>query len=554
MALFVERARAVKSSFVLDATNADAVSQVCRRLDGIALAIELAAARVAMLTPAEVARRLDQRFRLLGGGQRTAVERHQTLRAAIDWSYELLSETEQLLLDRLSIFVGGFSLEDAEAVTADGAIEGADVFELLATLVARSLVVADTDGDETRYRLPETIRQYAQERLDGSGDGDRLRAVHAAYFAGFAEAAITNATGPDGAEWERRFEREFDNVRAALTWATDTQDVDTALRLVAVWDAPINLWDVALISTTVWAAQVVLAISGASEHPKYPAALAVTAWIATMQSDQELARRRCDEAVIAEQRLGTEPSILIWNVLANSAQAQGNRDEAVKHARHCVKVARARGDDAWQVQALASSALSHALAGYPAEALTDAEETLALTHRIANPRILSSLLSMVAFALGESEPQRALVIAREAVALIPSGEHNTTHVFAGDLAARNGDHREAVGYFAKAIESFHWMGWRLPVGLTLGYVGVEIADDDPEAAAVLFGVCDALAPDYAHAPHFVEALAQANVALETTLGTARREELYAQGMKMSDIDAVDYGNAAITRFLSEDTA
>ena len=237
VALFVERARAVKASFALDETNADAVAQVCRRLDGIALAIELAAARVAMLTPAEVARRLDQRFRLLAGGQRTTVERHQTLRAAIDWSYELLSETEQLLLDRLSIFVGGFSLEAAEAVTVDGAIDADNVFELLATFVARSLVVADTDGDETRYRFLETIRQYAQDRLDASGDGDRMRSAHAAYFADFVEAAITNLVGRDGLEWQRRFELEFDNVLAARSWATDTPDVDIALRLVCVWDA-----------------------------------------------------------------------------------------------------------------------------------------------------------------------------------------------------------------------------------------------------------------------------------------------------------------------------
>ena len=143
------------------------------------------------------------------------MERHQTLRAAIDWSYELLSEGEQLVLTRLSIFAGGFSLEAAEAVTRGGAVETDEVFEHLATLVARSLVVADTEGVDTRYRLLETIRQYAQEHLDTSGDGDRLRAEHAAYYAGFSETAIANATGPDGIEWERRFQHEFDNFRAA---------------------------------------------------------------------------------------------------------------------------------------------------------------------------------------------------------------------------------------------------------------------------------------------------------------------------------------------------
>ncbi|MEX2031359.1 MAG: LuxR family transcriptional regulator, partial [Dehalococcoidia bacterium] len=173
--LFVERARAVKAGFVLDDSNARDVAQICRHLDGIALAIELAAARVAMLTPPDLARRLDQRFRLLSGGQRSAVERHQTLRAAVDWSYDLLSEAEQQLLDRLSIFVGGFSLDAAETVAAGGVVAPDAVFDALAALVARSLVVADTEGVDTRYRLLETIRQYAQEHLDGGGDGDRLR-------------------------------------------------------------------------------------------------------------------------------------------------------------------------------------------------------------------------------------------------------------------------------------------------------------------------------------------------------------------------------------------
>ena len=154
---------------------------MCRRLDGIPLAIELAAARVTALTPTELAGRLDQRFRLLTGGQHSAVERHQTLRAAIDWSYDLLSEAEQDLLARASVFAGGFSLEAAEAVTAAGAVETEAVFELLASLVARSLVVADTEEVDTRYGLLETIRQYARERLQERGDLNGLRLQHTSY-------------------------------------------------------------------------------------------------------------------------------------------------------------------------------------------------------------------------------------------------------------------------------------------------------------------------------------------------------------------------------------
>jgi predicted ATPase/class 3 adenylate cyclase len=219
--LFVQRAQRAVVEFTLTPDNAPAVAQVCRRLDGIALAIELAAARVGVLTPAELARRLDQRFRILAGGHRSTVERHQTLRAMIDWSYELLNEAEQLLLVRLSIFVGGFSFEAAEAVGAGGAVTADAVFDGLAALVARHLVVADTEGIDTRYRLLETIRQYAQERLAELGETEALRAAHAAYFVGFGEEAIPNMMGPEGIDWERRLEREFDNIRAALTWAID---------------------------------------------------------------------------------------------------------------------------------------------------------------------------------------------------------------------------------------------------------------------------------------------------------------------------------------------
>src|SRR5262249_29385038 len=143
--LFVARAEAVRSGFALEPGNAGAVAQICQRLDGVPLAIELAAARVGMLSPTELARRLDQRFRVLTGGERGAVQRHQTLRAAIDWSYDLLDDHERRLLDRLSVFLGGFTLEAAEVVTAGDGIESPEVFELLAGLVARSLVVADTE-------------------------------------------------------------------------------------------------------------------------------------------------------------------------------------------------------------------------------------------------------------------------------------------------------------------------------------------------------------------------------------------------------------------------
>jgi predicted ATPase/class 3 adenylate cyclase len=549
--LFVDRARSVKAGFALDASNVAAVAQVCRRLDGIALAVELAAARVAMLTPTELAQRLDRRFRLLAGGQRGVVERHQTLRAAIDWSYALLSEAEQLLLARLSVFVGGFSLDAAEAVAADDDVEADEIFELLSGLVARSLASADTEGVETRYRLLETIRQYAQEHLDNTGDGVRLRAAHAAYYAGFGETAIANTAGPHGIDWQRRLERELDNIGAALTWAIETQDADTAVRLFGMWSAPTIQTDVNFTGTLRWAADTVVDMPGASEHLNYPAALGVTAAIAWAQADQDLAARRCDEALAAERRLGTEPSILIWLVRGNVALAQGHADEAREHARRAVELSRARGEPAWLAWSLSLFALTHAMQGDAVNALPAAEEVITLTHRMSNPHIVENALAMAAFALGDSDPERALALAREALALARMGANSPSWAIAGDLAARRGRYEEALQYMAKAIDTFHWLGNRTALATVIGRVGDLLADTDPEAAAVLQGAGDALAPGYAHAPHSLEARHHAIAIEDASLGGACRRELHDQGASMTDDEAATYAQAAITRSLGD---
>ena len=226
--LFVDRATDARRGFAATAENAPAIAQLCRRLDGIPLAIELAAARTRMMSPAEIARRLDERFRLLTGGNRTAVERHQTLRAAVDWSYTLLDAEEQALLDRLGAFAGGFTLEAAEAV----AVDNAEVLDRLGQLVDKSLVVADEDADgTTRYRLLETIRQYALEHLDATGESDVVRRRHAECYIAFLEQAQAAIPGPNDDEWLRATDREMANLRAAFDWATGIGDADIALRL-----------------------------------------------------------------------------------------------------------------------------------------------------------------------------------------------------------------------------------------------------------------------------------------------------------------------------------
>jgi predicted ATPase len=195
--LFAERAATVKPGFAVTAQNAAAVNAVVRRLDGIALAIALAAARVPAMTPAELPRRLDRSFAALAGGRPGAADRHQTLRAAIDWSLGLLAEPEQLLLARLAVFVVGCTLEAVETVCGGDGIDPGAVLELLASLVALSLVVAEEHGPQSRYRLPETIRQYGEEGLDQAGQTEQWRAAMPAAMPAFSGKSETTPTTPE---------------------------------------------------------------------------------------------------------------------------------------------------------------------------------------------------------------------------------------------------------------------------------------------------------------------------------------------------------------------
>ncbi len=240
--LFVERAAAVRPEFQLNEENAKAIVQICRQLDGVPLAIELAAARVRSLTPTQISARLDDRFRLLTGGSRTALPRQQTLRAMIDWSWDLLSEAECMLLRRLTVFRGGWTLEAAESICVDGqamreqrgsslTIDDGDVLDLLTHLVDKSLVIMDEQADGARYHLLETIRQYALEKLLTAGETESVRSQHLAYYLALAETAAPQLRTGDQLRWLAQLDIEHDNLRAALQWAAGSAWPEVGLRL-----------------------------------------------------------------------------------------------------------------------------------------------------------------------------------------------------------------------------------------------------------------------------------------------------------------------------------
>jgi hypothetical protein len=254
---------------------------------------------------------------------------------------------------------------------------------------------------------------------------------------------------------------------------------------------------------------------------------------------------------MAGQRLGTDPSLHLLGVRSNIELSEGRASDAVEHAEQAVQLARARGP-VELVQALRYATLARALAGDRAGAVAQAEEILALRHQVPNARLLQGALVVAAFALADSEPERALALAREVVTLLgPKQTQTVAWAIAGDIAARNGQRLEALAYLDKNIEGLAWVGQRTGLGPVLALVGTVLAEDDPDTAALLLGAADSMAPAYAHARHHLDARQQANRTIDAHIGTARYEELYAQGEAMSYPDTIRYAHEAISRALDK---
>jgi len=301
--LFIDRAVAVRAEFQVTNANAPALVQTCCRLDGIPLAIELAATKMRAMSVEQIAARLDDRFRLLTGGSRTALPRQQTLRALIDWSYDLLGETERILLCRLSVFAGGWALEAAEMVCGDDdTLPAVDVLDVLTRLVDKSLVVAEEQSGETRYRLLETIRQYAQDKLLESGEDVQIRTRHLDFFLRLAEEIEPKLRGPAQYDGLERLEIVHDNLRSALEWSTSTGCVERGMRLAS---ALLWFWDMrGYRSEGKNSTQNLLLQSDALPKTLLRAnTLYVWAFLARLE-EQKLAQEYLEEAISITRELG----------------------------------------------------------------------------------------------------------------------------------------------------------------------------------------------------------------------------------------------------------
>ena len=347
VALFAERARAQGVALPVDEQAGPLVVSVCRRLDGMPLAIELAAARLRSMSLAELHDRLDQRFRLLTGGSRTALERQQTLRATVGWSYSLLTGAEQVLLGRLSVFAGSFDLDAAEAVCGFGDIDVLDVADLLGSLVDKSLVVAEPAGDTLRYRLLETIRLFAAERLAEAG-GDEAAAVaaaHCAHFLAVAEAAAAHLTGPEQGSWLARLDADQANLRRAAGHAAGRPDgTALVLRLGVALD---RYWRARSRQQEAFGLLVpALRRPDARADPALFAAALVTAACAACFIDIATARQLAEQAVQVARRLGDD-RLLIRSLaaLCGAYFFAGEPETGRPFGQESVERARSLGDD-----------------------------------------------------------------------------------------------------------------------------------------------------------------------------------------------------------------
>jgi predicted ATPase/class 3 adenylate cyclase len=545
--LFAERAAAVKPKFTVTAENAAGVAAVVRRVDGIALAIELSAARVAAMTPSELAHRLERSFAVLAAGRRGTLPHHQTLRSTIDWSYQLLTEPEQQLLARLSVFAGGCTLEAAEAVCGGEGIDPDTIFDLLANLVARSLVVAEEYGLETRYRLLETIRQYCEERLKETGDLERWQARHGDYYAGVLSRVRERAHDPRAEVfWGVQLSAEQDNLLAAWLWAIDTGNIDIVCSILAGF-APSEVWT---SYPLLLPGEAALALPGATEHPGYPLALAVSAVFASMRSDGTGAEGLCRRAADANARR----DIPDWRVeeticatRSNIAIATGAFSDVARLSEQAANLARTGGDLADASVQLTIAAGGHLLVGDGPGAVPLAHQALALARRVGAPALIASGLLAVGASIANTDPEQARACLRESRELSTSLGYQSAldHVWATGIAFLVNDRTATLELGRRAIPSLRWGGDHLRMGLILHFIAGALAATRPDAAAIIQGAAEV---------HVVEAPMFALVSsasITGVLGDARMRELRARGADMDWDDALAYTLAQTTQALNE---
>jgi predicted ATPase/class 3 adenylate cyclase len=492
VALFIQRAVAVKPDFAVNNENAPAVAEICHRLDGLPLAIELAAVRTKLFSPQALLSRLERRLPLLVGGARDLPARQQTLRGAIAWSYDLLDEGEKALFRRLGVFVGGFTLEAAEAVCS---IEGAtevDALDGTSALVERSLLLAEESSiGAPRFRMLETIREYAREQLDASGEAEAVRRRHAHYYREQAEAQESWAHG-----WH---EMEHDNLRAALDWAVEREEVETGLRLALALE---GFWGTQghLTEARRRLAHLVVSLPSATAYDELRARTLWTSGVyALHQGDYTGARDWLERSATIYRERGDQQGLgtVMW-MLGRLAHEQGNYAGTGAAFEEFRALSESLGDRAGIGIALNElGALSHSL-GDATAARPLCERSVEILREAGNWHALAESLDRLGRVLTASgDPVAAHDLHEEGLKL--QREHGDNHCAAvslrdlGRAAGARGDDRSAVGYYIESLNLRRWLGEMRGIAECFeGLASVACARGAPERAARLFGAGEAI--------------------------------------------------------------
>jgi predicted ATPase/DNA-binding SARP family transcriptional activator len=485
--LFVERAQAVTGSFGLTAENQADVAELCRRLDGIPLALELAAVRIDSMTPAEIVHHLEHRFQLLGVDREHA-GRHRTLRSTIDWSHQLLGRSEQTLFSRLSVFAGGWTIATARSVATGGGLDEPTVLDGLGGLVRKSMVVAESVAKTTRYQMLESLRRYAHERLASSGEEVAVRTRHAEHFTRLVEGLADDVRGPRQDAAYGTLLAEIDNIRAAFDWHLATDDAVTALRLVRILR---TFWTELMPSEGMQRALAAVALDGSASAAARAGGLADAAWIGYVSRREECARL-AEESVAVSQAAGIPPDPEALCTLALGDLFAGCFDRSLARLEEAIVASRAIDDPYEIAAALTGTCMVRAILGDTDTALAAGEEAVAIARNLGYVTQIAGSLAALGFAWGARDLQRGVALLDESLALKSDTTYSAlARVVSGHLHVMLGDHDGALRLFGETLEIYGELGdvFYLPTSLE-GTAAALCLRGTATAAARLLGASD----------------------------------------------------------------
>jgi predicted ATPase/DNA-binding CsgD family transcriptional regulator len=494
--LFIERARAILPSFRLTSENASAVVQICRRLDGIPLATELAAARVKSLSLEQIIARLDNAYHLLTSGSRTALPRQQTLRAAMDWSYDLLTEQERSVFRRLAVFTGGFTLEAAEAICSSEDVASEEVFDILSRLLEKSLVQGRERNTRMVYHLLETIRQYSRDRLKQAGEMPLVYARHRDWYVSFAERVGPETIGPQQAEWFRYLELEYDNIRSALEWSLVQGDAEFAARIgAAIW----HFW---LYQSYFSEGRNILerTLKALPGQTALRARLLLAAGLLAFYSgDYPPANDLLVESLGTARVLGERQDIAYaLNALGSLERSKGNYEQATLFYQECLPLLRALDEERVMSLALAGWGLTALCLGDYERAKVLCEESLVLARKRGDPQgIAGSLTSLGIALLGLGDEEQARMLCEESLALrrqlVDKGGSAHTLMILGRVAFSQGNYERAAMHYKESLDLRQDIGDREGIAAAFeGLATIAGAQGQVGHAAQLSGAAEVL--------------------------------------------------------------